>query len=157
MTHTSSADKSPLPAHVSLITLGVADMRAARDFYERLGFVAAGFESEDVTFFDMNGTVLGLFGREPLAEDAGVSADGSGFRAVSCAINVESEAAVDRGLAHAESCGAKIVQPARKVFWGGYSGYFADLDGHLWEVAYNPFFPLSAEGRLQVPDPKDAV
>lgn len=145
----------PLPRHVSLITLGVADVLASRAFYERLGLVASGFESDEVVFFDMNGTILGLFGREALAEDAGVDAAGSGFRAVSCAMNLDSEAAVDRGLAHAEACGAEIVQPARKVFWGGYSGYFADPDGHLWEVAYNPFVPLTEEGRLQVPPLKD--
>ena len=145
-----------MPAHVSLVTLGVTDVAAARAFYERLGLVPSGFESEEVVFFDMNGTILGLFGREDLAEDAGVSADGSGFSGVTCAMNVTSETAVDRGLAYAESCGATIVQPARKVFWGGYSGYFADPDGHLWEVAYNPFFPLTDEGRLQVPAPKEA-
>jgi uncharacterized protein len=144
-----------LPAHVSLITLGVRDVAASRAFYERLGFRASGFENADVTFFDMNGTVLGLFGRDDLAEDAGVPVEGGGFRGVSCAINVASEADVDQALAHAETCGAAIVQPARKVFWGGYSGYFADLDAHLWEVAYNPHFPLSPEGRLVVPPPAD--
>ena len=147
----STTRSAPLPNHVSLVTLGVVDVAASRVFYERLGFTASGFESDAVVFFDMNGTVLGLFGREGLAEDAGVSAAGSGFRGVSCAMNLSSEAEVDRGLAHAESCGAQIVQPARTVFWGGYSGYFSDPDGHLWEVAYNPFFPLSGEGRLQLP------
>lgn len=146
---------SPLPRHLSLITLGVADVAAARAFYERLGFVASGFESDGIAFFDLNGIVLAVFGRGELAHDAGVAENGSGFRAISCAMNVESEAAVDAGLAHAEACGATVVQPARKVFWGGYSGYFADPDGHLWEVAYNPFFPLTAEGRLAVPPPKD--
>ncbi len=146
---------SPLPRHLSLITLGVADVAAARAFYERLGFVASGFESDGIAFFDLNGTVLAVFGRADLANDAGVDESGSGFRAVSCAMNVESEAAVDRGIAHAETCGATIVQPARKVFWGGYSGYFADPDGHLWEVAYNPFVPLTADGRLAVPPPEE--
>jgi len=145
-----------LPAHVSLITLGVADVGRARSFYERLGFVASGFESDDIVFFDMNGTVLALFGREALAEDAGVDASGSGFRGVTCAMNVASEAEVDQGLAQAAKCGAVIIQPARKVFWGGYSGYFTDPDGHLWEVAFNPFCPLSKEGRLQLPPPKEA-
>jgi catechol 2,3-dioxygenase-like lactoylglutathione lyase family enzyme len=146
----------PIPQHLSLVTLGVADVAAARAFYERLGFRAAAFDSADVAFFDMNGTILGLFGREALAEDAAVSAAGSGFRAVSCAFNLDSEAAVDKALAHAAACGATIVQPARKVFWGGYSGYFSDPDGHLWEIAFNPFWPLDADGRPQLPPPANS-
>lgn len=142
-----------LPAHISLVTLGVADVAVSRAFYERLGFQASGLDSADVAFFDMNGVVLGLFGRSSLAEDAGVANDGAGFRGVACAFNVASETTVDEALAHAQACGAEIVQPARTVFWGGYSGYFADPDGHLWEVAYNPHFPLSPDGRLQVPPP----
>lgn len=149
----SAASQDALPRHVSLITLGVADVAASRVFYERLGFPAAGLDNTEVAFFDMNGIVLGLFGRSDLAEDAGVGDDGAGFRGVACAFNLSGEAEVDRALAHAEACGAAIVKPARKVFWGGYSGYFTDPDGHLWEVAYNPHFPLSAEGHLQVPPP----
>lgn len=142
-----------LPARINLVTLGVADVAASRRFYERLGFVASGFESEDVAFFDMNGTILGLYGRRPLAEDAGVGDSGEGFRAVSLAINLESKEAVDRALAYVETCGGKLVQPARKVFWGGYSGYFADPDGHLWEIAYNPIFKLDENGRMSLPPP----
>lgn len=146
----------PIPQHLSLVTLGVADLAASRAFYEQLGLVASGFESDSVCFFDMHGTVLGLFGRGALAEDAGVDEAGAGFRGVSCAMNVTSEAAVDAALAHAESCGARLVKPAHRVFWGGYSGYFADPDGHLWEVAYNPGFPLSPDGRLVLPPPAAA-
>lgn len=142
-----------LPTHISLVTLGVADVAASRAFYERLGFHASGLDNDGVAFFDMNGVVLGLFGRSALAEDAGVDDDGVGFRGVACAFNLATEADVDRALAHAEACGATIVKPARKVFWGGHSGYFADPDGHLWEVAYNPHFPLSPEGHLEVPPP----
>lgn len=141
------------PARIDMVTLGVANVAASRQFYERLGFVASGFDSKDVTFFDMNGTVLGLYGRVPLAEDAGVSDKGDGFRAVSLAINLASQEAVDQALGFAESCGGRIVQPAREVFWGGYSGYFADPDGHLWEIAYNPFFELEEDGRMQLPTP----
>lgn len=146
--------REALPQRLSLVTLGVESVRIARLFYERLGFKAAEFDSDDVVFFEMNGTILGLFGRKSLAEDANVSREGAGFRAVSCAINMESEAAVDRALAFAESCGARITKPAQKVFWGGYSGYFADPDGHLWEIAYNPVWPLDASGRPQLPPPK---
>lgn len=146
--------RDAIPQRLSLITLGVESVPVARAFYERLGFRASGFDSDNVAFFDMNGTILGLFGRAPLAEDANVQREGLGFRAVSCAINMENEAAVDRALAFAQSCGGRITKPAQKVFWGGYSGYFADPDGHLWEIAYNPGFPLDANGRPQLPAPK---
>lgn len=149
----SAATQNALPRHISLVTLGVTNVAESRAFYERLGFQAAGLDNDGVAFFDMNGVVLGLFGRSDLAEDAGVDDDGLGFRGVACAFNLAGDAEVDRALAHAEVCGAAIVKPAREVFWGGYSGYFADPDGHLWEVAYNPHFPLSPEGQLQVPPP----
>jgi len=140
-----------LPRRINIVTLGVGDVAHSRKFYESLGFVASGFESKDVAFFDMNGTVLGLYGRGPLAEDAGVVDDGNGFRGVSLAINFETKAQVDEGLAFAAQCGGRIVQPAREVFWGGYSGYFADPDGHLWEFAYNPFMVLDDEGHMTLP------
>ena len=136
---------------LTLVTLGVADVARSKAFYEKLGFRPCGFENEHVAFYDAGGVVLGLFGREPLAEDAGVSASGRGFRAVSLAHNTRSEAEVDAILAHAVASGAKLIKPGQKVFWGGYSGYFADPDGHLWEVAYNPIFPLDAAGHLTLP------
>jgi catechol 2,3-dioxygenase-like lactoylglutathione lyase family enzyme len=145
-----------LPKRLTLVTLGVTDVARARAFYERLGFEAAGIEEDEVVFFQLEGSVLALFGRKDLAGDAGVPQDGEGFRGVSLAINVGSEAEVDAALHHAESCGATIVKPARKVFWGGYSGYFADFDGHLWEVAFNPLCPLDEQGRMQLPPPKKA-
>ncbi len=145
--------KSPLPQHLSLVTLGVADVAASRAFYEGLGLRAAGFDSPHVVFFDMNGTILALFGRAALAEDATVSADGQGFRAVSCAFNVGSPQAVDAALDFAVAHGARLIKAAHKVFWGGYSGYFADPDGHLWEVAHNPFWPLDDDGRPTLPPP----
>lgn len=147
----SAVTTSPLPQHLSLVTLGVADVGRSRAFYEALGFVAHPFESTTVAFFDMNGTILSLFGREALAHDAGVPATGSGFRAVACAFNLASEAAVDAAFAFVAAKGGTIVQPPRKVFWGGYSGYFADPDGHLWEIAHNPYWPLDANGRPQLP------
>lgn len=142
-----------LPARINLITLGVSDVARARAFYERLGFVASGFESEDIAFFDLNGTALAVFGRDALAEDATVPAEGDGFRAVALAINLETPAAVDSALAFAAEQGGTIVKPACEVFWGGYSGYFADPDGHLWEVAYNPVFALDENGRITFPPP----
>ena len=92
--------------------------------------------------------------REGLADDVGVSAEGSGFSGFTLAHNVGDEAEVDRVLAEAVEAGGTLVKPAQKVFWGGYSGYFADPDGHLWEVAHNPFFPLDADGRVQLPPPE---
>ena len=137
---------------ITLVTLGVTDMVASRAFYERLGFVASTASNADVTFFSANGIVLGLFGHDALAHDAKLEAHPvPAFRGVSLAWNAESEAATDAIMAHAQTCGAKIVKPAEKVFWGGYSGYFADPDGHLWEVAHNPFFPLDDQGRIQLP------
>lgn len=136
---------------ISMITLGVADLAAATAFYEELGFEKSSASQESVTFFKMKGTALGLFGRESLAEDAGVAEDGSGFRAVTLAHNLGSEAEVDAAYAHALACGATAVKKPEKVFWGGYSGYFADPDGHLWELAFNPFMENDENGFMQLP------
>ncbi len=144
-----------LPQRVTLITLGVADVAVSRRFYEGLGFRAADVDSEGVAFFDMNGVVLAVFGRDDLAEDANTKLESGGAHSrMSLAINLESEAAVDAGMSFAAKNGGKVTQPARKVFWGGYAGYFADPDGFLWEIAYNPFWPLDANGRPQLPPPK---
>ena len=142
---------------ISIVTLGVADLSASRRFYERLGWEAASASSDSITFFDLGGLAFGLFERSDLAKDAGVADDGSGFRGVTIAHNVRSEAAVDETLQDAVAAGAKLVKPGQPVFWGGCSGYFADPDGHLWEVAYNPFFPLDADGRLSLAVPVDAT
>ena len=137
---------------INLVTLGVADIAAARAFYQRLGFVASPAGNDDVAFFDANGIVLGLFGHDALAQDANVAAQPQpAFRGVSLAWNAAGEAEVDAIIAHAVACGASLVKAPHKVFWGGYSGYFADPDGHLWEVAFNPFFPLDAAGRIVLP------
>jgi len=125
---------------ISMITLGVRDLAAAIVFYEQgLGFPRMQSPPE-VAFFTLNGTWLGLYGREALAEDACVPSKGSGFAGFALAHNVESEKQVDEVVAQALAAGAKLVKQPQKVFWGGYSGYFKDLDGHLWEVAHNPLF-----------------
>lgn len=124
---------------ISMITLGVRDLPRAIAFYEQgLGFPRLD-SPPSVAFFTLNGTWLGLFGRDALAEDAQVSTTGSGFGAVALAHNVTSEAEVDAVLEQARQAGAEITKPGQTTFWGGYAGYFRDPDGHLWEVAHNPF------------------
>ncbi len=140
-----------LPSRVNLITLGVSDVSLSTQFYERLGWKKSTASNEQVTFFHSNGTVLGLFGREALAKDAQLDSVKDGFGGVTFAQTFESEAEVDTAFALALGCGAKPLKQPQKVFWGGYSGYFADPDGHAWELAYNPFMPLNAEGHMTLP------
>lgn len=133
---------------LTLITLGVSDIGRARKFYEALGFKTGRASEESVAFFSAGGVVLSLWGRGSLAEDAGVADSKPGFSGIALAHNARSEADVDEAMAEAVAAGAKLIKPAGKTFWGGYAGYFADLDGHLWEVAHNPYFRFDAEGRI---------
>jgi len=132
--------KDAMQPRISMITLAVRDLPAAIAFYEHgLGFPRMDSPPE-VAFFTLDGTWLALYGREALAEDATVSARGEGFEGFTLAHNVGSEREVDAVVAQAVAAGATLVKPPQKVSWGGYSGYFKDPDGHLWEAAYNPFF-----------------
>jgi uncharacterized protein len=142
-----------LEPRVSFVTLGVDDVGRSRRFYQALGFKASSASQDAVAFFDAGGIVLSLFGRDALAEDVGVRPSQPGFSGISLAHNVNSESEVDQVLGEAVAAGAKLLKPGQKAFWGGYSGYFADPDGHLWEVAYNPFMPLDANGRVTLPAP----
>ena len=141
-----------MDCRVTLVTLGVADMGVARAFYEKLGWHAHASSTPDVTFFDAGGMVVSLFGHAALAADAQIQdAALPAYRGVSLAQNLRSEAQVDAVMAAAVAAGARKVKPAQKTFWGGYAGYFTDPDGHLWEIAHNPFWPLDAAGKLTLP------
>lgn len=122
---------------ISMITLGVTDVKKSVTFYKNLGFPCHQ-ATDDVAFFNLNGSWLGLYGHEALAADAGVPANGGSFKGFSLAHNLESEAEVDKVMTEALAAGATLVKNPQKVFWGGYSGYFKDPDGHLWEIAHNP-------------------
>ena len=138
------------PQRVTLITLGVADLVASKAFYARLGWQEHGAQ-EGVAFYQINGMALALFGRADLAADQGRPDAVLGTGAVTLAQNFATEAEVDAAFDAALAAGATALKRPEKVFWGGYSGYFADPDGHLWEIAYNPFFPLDAAGRVRLP------
>jgi catechol 2,3-dioxygenase-like lactoylglutathione lyase family enzyme len=144
-------------ARITLVTLGVADLSRSARFYEALGWVRTDQGNESVVFLQGEGIVLSLFGLEDLAEDAGLVPEPlPRFRGLTLAINLADEAETDRVFARALEAGGTAVKPPEKVFWGGYSGYFADPDGHLWEIAHNPFFALDAAGRLDLlAQPKD--
>ncbi|MBS1145823.1 MAG: Glyoxalase/bleomycin resistance protein/dioxygenase [Proteobacteria bacterium] len=137
---------------ISFITLGVSDLVRSRAFYAALGWQESSASQPEIAFFNAGTVVFGLFQRDALAVDANVSAAGSGFPGFTLAHNVASEADADRLLAEAVAAGARLVQPAGKVFWGGYRGYFADPDGFLWEVCWNPFFPLDENGNVGLPE-----
>lgn len=132
---------------VTLITLGVADLARARAFYAALGWVAAE-EMPGVSFYQMNGLVLGLFGSDALAEDQGRAGVALGTGAMTLAQNFADRASVDAAWALALAAGATALKAPQAVFWGGYSGYCADPDGHVWELAHNPFWPLADDGSL---------
>ena len=138
------------PQRVTLITLGVADLAAARAFYARLGWVEHS-GTEGVAFYQMHGAVLGLFGREDLARDQGREGATLGTGAMTLAQNFATEAEVDAAFDAAIAAGGMALKRPKAVFWGGYSGYWADPDGHVWEVAMNPFWPLNDDGSLTLP------
>ncbi len=141
-----------LEPRLNIVTLGVADVEKARHFYETgLGCKASPASQGDIVFFQLGGMVLALYPREALAEDANVEAQGSGFAGITLACNVRAKEEVAAFLSVAEAAGGKMVKPAQDVFWGGHSGYFADLDGHLWEVAWNPHFALNERGEVVLP------
>ncbi|WP_135505905.1 VOC family protein [Roseovarius aestuariivivens] len=136
----------------TLITLGVRDLPRSTAFYESLGWRRSVRDAKGVSFFQCGGCAISLFPRSDLAKDAGISEDGSGFSGISLAHNTRTKPEVDTVLAKVAELGAEIVKPATEASWGGYSGYFHDPDGHLWEVAWNPMFQLDDDGNVHLPD-----
>jgi uncharacterized protein len=134
---------------ISLVTLGVMDLERSHRFYERLGW-RPGYVSEEVVFFQAGGLVFALFPRTALAADLGQPDPGSGAGSIALAHNVRTRQEVDVVLAEAAAAGAAILKAAEDAPWGGYSGYFADPDGHPWEVAWNPHWPIEADGSVQL-------
>lgn len=138
-------------ARVTLITLAVDDLERAATFYAALGWERTSAGNESIVFLQGERMVLSLFGRRDLAKDVGISMEGNApYPNVTLAINMETEKAVDRLFDKAVGAGARALKTPEPAFWGGYSGYFSDLDGHLWELAYNPFFRLTKKGHIDL-------
>lgn len=134
---------------LTLITLGVSNLRTSREFYEeKFGWKSLPSSNDDVVFFQLNGIQLSLFPAHALAEDAGVDEQGSGFKKFSLAYNLSSEQEVDELITELHSKGVKILKKPQKVFWGGYSSYIEDPDGNLWEIAFNPFMTFDTTGNV---------
>jgi uncharacterized protein len=134
---------------LSVVTLGVSDLKRARAFYEALGWKTGAEPNDDVVFFQAGGLVVSLWSRESLAEDSAV-ADSGGWGGITLAHNVGSPGEVDGVIAEAEAAGATIGRPGAETFWGGYSGVFIDPDGHPWEVAHNPHWTLEEDGSVRL-------
>lgn len=137
---------------VTLITLGVADLTRAEEFYRAWGWIPHADSQDSIRFYQMQGAVLGLFGLSDLAADQGRPDAVLGTGAMTLAQNMTSMAEVDRVFDDAIQAGATVLKRPEAVFWGGYSGYVADPDGHVWEIAHNPFWPLADDGSLTLPD-----
>ena len=139
------------PQRVTLITLGVADIHRSRKFYADLGWAVTREMGDEVSFYQINGMALGLFGLGSLAKDQGRPGEKLGTGAMTLAQNFATKEEVDAAYAAALAAGGSSLKEPQDVFWGGYSGYYADPDGHVWEVAMNPFWPLNDDGSLTLP------
>lgn len=143
-----NASALPLANHISMVSLGVEDLLAATEFYQKLGWKKAPQSQESISFMIGRNIVLGLYGRSDLAKDAGVENSEPGFSGIACAINFATRDDVDSFAARVQAAEGEIVKPPQEVFWGGYSGYFRDHDQHLWEIAHNPFAVLGKDGQM---------
>jgi len=141
----------PGPLRLSLVTLGVEDIGRSTSFYEALGLERSSASTSEVSFFDVGGAILSLYGRDALAADAGLEPAGQSPGGQSLAWNLGSSAEVDKAIVRMVAAGGGLVKPAERTDWGGYVGYVADPDGHLWEIAHNPSFPLDADRRARLP------
>jgi len=144
-----------MSAHATIVTLGVADVARSTSFYEALGFHKSSASEDSIAFFRAGGVVLALFGHDALAEDAVVASSPVGelgFRGVTIAMNLRSESEVEAEYARWVSLGARPVKAPIRAEWGGHSSYVADPDGHLWEIAFNPYLPLRADGSGELAD-----
>lgn len=143
-----------LPPNFSIVTLGVADIDRSAEFYRSLGWEQRGDIAAGITWFKTSGTWLGIFGYDALAEDVSLPARPAtelpSYRGITLALNMNTEAEVDQAFAHVASAGAPIVKQPERADWGGYSGYFADPDGHRWEIAYAPGFHVDEDGRIEI-------
>lgn len=136
---------------ISVITLGVRDLAFARHFYEEgLGFTSHASSNNLIAFYQMSGFVFGLYGLQALADEAAGGQIGSGFSGMALAHNARTKEDVDAILNQVATSGGTLIKSAEEVFWGGYSGYFADPDGHRWEVAYNPHWTIQADGTIDL-------
>ena len=146
-----------VPANLSIVTLGVTDLARSARFYAALGWEQRGDLADGIVWFRTSGSWVGLFGHDALAADAALEAvpvdDLPAFRGITLAINLGSESAVDLAFARVLEVGGRIVKPAERLPWGGYSGYWADPDGHLWEIAFAPMFPPDEHGRIEIGTP----
>lgn len=148
-----------LPPNFTIVTLGVRDLARSIAFYQALGWEKRGDEADGICWFKTSGSWIGLFGYDALAADMGIIGAGQSaepaspptYRGITLAINVNTEDDVDAGLAHAAVVGGTLLKPGTKAEWGGYSGYFADPDGHVWEIARAPGFPVDGHGRIDIP------
>jgi|TARA_B110000495_G_C22974790_1_gene572438 catechol 2,3-dioxygenase-like lactoylglutathione lyase family enzyme len=135
-------------ANISFVTLGVSNVAASTAFYEAMGLTKHSRSNEHISFFDMSGMMLGLFSRDALAEDANLQLKPHGFGGIALAHNVAAEADVQTLIDTAVTAGGTQLRPASPPPWGGLRGYFADPDGHAWEVACNPGMNIDADGRV---------
>jgi catechol 2,3-dioxygenase-like lactoylglutathione lyase family enzyme len=141
-----------LEQRVSIITLGVKDFQRSLDFYKSgLGWKPSSASSENIAFFPMEGVVFALYPRDLLAGDATIGSSGSGFSGITLSHNTKRREQVDQVLNTVRDLGMQIIKPAKKTSWGGYHGYFADPDGYLWEVAWNPHFAFDEKDNLVLP------
>lgn len=135
---------------LSIITLGVADVKKATDFYEtKFGWKKSSFSNENISFFVLNGIQFALFEKSELAKEASISSEGNGFNAFTIAYNTRSKNEVDELIASLKTKGVKIIKHPEETSWGGYSSYIADLDDNLWEIAFNPHLEIDKEGNIK--------